>query len=339
MEQENMAAYLRGAGLILSGDVTIQPLKGGVSSDIHLVTQGDKCFVVKQALAKLRVKDDWYAPVSRNQVEQEYLRYVGKILPEAVPGILHTDPEEGLFVMEYLGEGYSNWKALLLQKQTDSHLALEAAQVLGAIHNTSWGDNKTREMFDTTRNFFDLRLEPYLLATGKRHPFLRDYFEAESKRISETRECLVHGDYSPKNMLIGKKRLVILDCEVAWYGDPAFDVAFLLNHFLLKSLHLYPHSEPFLDLITIFRDRYQKILDSRYDETGLEQRIAHLLSMLFLARIDGKSPVEYIVDDRKKDLVRRFATRIVPQKPATISDLVNEWRTTLFSEMPLLEDV
>ena len=338
MDQENMAEYLRRAGLISTGDVAINPLKGGVSSDIHLVKQGGKCFVVKQALAKLRVKDDWYAPVSRNQVEQEYLRYVGKILPEAVPGILHADREEGLFVMEYLGEGYSNWKELLLQKQTDPHLVLEAAHILGAIHKASWGDNKTREMFDTTQNFFDLRLEPYLLATGKRHPLLRDYFEAESKRISETRVCLVHGDYSPKNMLIGKKRLVILDCEVAWYGDPAFDAAFLLNHFLLKSLHFYPDSKPFLDLVAIFRDRYRKILENRFDENGLEQRISHLLSMLFLARIDGKSPVEYIVDDRKKDLVRRFAKRIVPQKPATILDLVNEWRTTLFSEMPLMED-
>ncbi len=338
MKPENMPEYLRGAGLISTGDVAIEPLKGGVSSDIHRVTQGEKCFVVKQALAKLRVKDDWYAPVSRNQVEQKYLRYVGKILPEAVPEILHTDQEEGLFVMEYLGEGYRNWKTLLLQKQTDSNLVLEAARILGAIHKASWGDDKTLELFDTTRNFFDLRLEPYLLATGKRHPLLRGYFEAESKRISETRECLVHGDYSPKNMLIGEKRLVILDCEVAWYGDSTFDVAFFLNHFLLKSLHLYPHSEPFLDLIAIFRDQYRKIIAQRFDENALERRIAHLLSMLFLARIDGKSPVDYIVENGKKDLVRRFATRIVPQKPATINDLVNEWRTTLFSEMPLLED-
>ena len=338
MEQEDMKAYLRRAGLISRGLVVIEPLKGGVSSDIHLVSQGDKQFVVKQALAKLRVKDDWYAPVSRNQVEQEYLRYVGKILPEAVPEILHADPEKGLFIMEYLGGEYGNWKALLLQKRIDSHWAVEAARTLGTIHKISWDDKKTRDMFDTTRNFFDLRLEPYLLATGKRHPFLRDFFEAESKRISETRVCLVHGDYSPKNMLIGGKRLVILDCEVAWYGDPAFDVAFLLNHFLLKSLHLYPHSEPFLDLIAVFMDQYRNILEHRFEEIELEQRISHLLSMLFLARIDGKSPAEYITDDGKKDLVRRFATRIVPQTPATISDLVNEWRTLLFREMPLMEN-
>ena len=172
-------------------------------------------------------------------------------------------------------------KTLLLQNQIDSRLALEAARILGTIHKASWGDHKTREMFDTTGNFFDLRLESYLLATGKRHPFLRAYFESESKRISETRECLVHGDYSPKNMLINENRMIILDCEVAWYGDPAFDVAFLLNHFLLKSLHLYPHSEPFLNLVSVFRDRYRQTLDGPYDANSLESRIAHLLSMLF----------------------------------------------------------
>ena len=162
---------------------------------------------------------------------------------------------------------------------------------------------------------------------------------AESKRISETRECLVHGDYSPKNMLINENRMIILDCEMAWYWDPAFDVAFLLNHFLLKSLCSYPHSEPFLNLVSVFRDRYRQTLDGPYDANSLESRIAHLLSMLFLARIDGKSPVEYIEDNRKKDLVRRFATRIIPQKPASISDVVNEWRKTLFTEMSLPEDV
>ena len=220
MEAKNMAAYLGNAGLISSEEVIITPLKGGVSSDIHLVQQGNRRFVVKQALAKLRVKDDWYAPVSRNRVEQEYLRYVGEILPRAVPGVIHSDAEEGLFVMEYLGEGYRNWKTLLLQNQIDSRLALEAARILGTIHKASWGDFKTREMFDTTGNFFDLRLESYLLATGNRNPVLRNHFEAESKRISETRECLVHGDYSPKNMLINENRMIILDCEVAWYWDP-----------------------------------------------------------------------------------------------------------------------
>jgi thiamine kinase-like enzyme len=139
-------------------------------------------------------------------------------------------------------------------------------------------------------------------------------------------------------MLIGGNRLVILDCEVAWYGDPAFDVAFLLNHFLLKSLHLYPNSEPFLDLIAVFRNQYRDTLGHRFEEIGPEQRISHLLSMLFLARIDGKSPVEYITDNGKKDLVRRFATRVIPQTPDTISDLVNDWRTVLFSKTPLMEE-
>jgi len=329
MRPNDITAYLRGAGLVVTDDVTITPLRGGVSSDIYLVTEGDKSFVIKRALPKLRVKDDWYADVSRNQVEQEYLRYVGKIIPEAVPKILHTDPDQKLFIMEYLGDGFVSWKQLLLQERVEPALALEAARILGTIHNHSWGDAAARETFDTTQNFFDLRLEPYLLATAKRHPPLAEYFEREAERITRTRLCLVHGDYSPKNILIGETRLVILDCEVAWYGDPAFDVAFMLNHFFLKSLHFAPASEPYLNLISLFWDRYSQALSDRTYPDGLEARVATLLPMLLLARIDGKSPVEYISDEHKKDIVRTFAAKALSRQVDSINHLMGKWSTLL----------
>ena len=235
--------------MISNAHPIITPLSGGVSSEIYLVDDGDKRFVVKKALPKLNVAADWYADVNRNSSEQAYLKYVQQFLPRAVPSILHTDFTEGLFIMEYLGDGFTNWKTTLLQQQIDPKHTIEAARILGSIHCHSWGDSSVASSFDTVQNFYELRLEPYLLATAKKHPKISPLLEQESLRLSSSAVCLVHGDYSPKNILIHPNRMVILDCEVAWYGDPTFDVAFLLSHLLLKSLHFTPNHRPFIQLV------------------------------------------------------------------------------------------
>ena len=224
---------LRADGQLRSPQAHAIPLTGGVSSDVFLVEDGERRFVVKQALPKLKVKDLWQADVSRNRTEYEYLEYAGRILPESVPRVFAAG--QGYFTMEYLGEGYVNWKQMLLAGQCHVADAAQAGRALGTIHRVSAGNAEAARIFDTTRNFHQLRTDPYLVTTGQRHPELREYFERETVRLESTQECLVHGDFSPKNILIGNGRQVILDCEVAWYGDPAFDLGFLLNHFLLKK--------------------------------------------------------------------------------------------------------
>ncbi len=328
MKTETLIEILRGADLVDGPEISVTPLTGGVSSDIRLVTTPERSFVVKRALHKLRVQDDWYADVSRNDYEQAYLRYVGEIVPKAVPSILFSDPDAGLFVMEYLGDGFENWKSALLVGDVDPTYADEAGRILGEIHRASWGDQSAAETFDSTSNFFELRLDPYLLTTAARHPELAAYLEAESERIQETRLCLVHGDFSPKNMLVREGRLVLLDCEVAWYGEPAFDAAFLLNHFLLKSLHFSADPEPYTALASRFWSAYTATLGDPFVD-GLEARVVRLLPMLMLARIDGKSPVEYITEMEKQELIRRFAAEIIPDSPRHLTGFLAKWRSYL----------
>ena len=57
----------------------------------------------------------------------------------------------------------------------------------------------------------------------------------------------------------------------------------------------------------------------------LEARTAALLPALMLARIDGKSPVEYITADKDKALVRDFARRRVAAPPPGLIDLAHAW--------------
>lgn len=306
----------------------VVPLTGGVSSDIYLIEDGSDKWVVKRALEKLKVKEDWFADTSRNRYEHEYRKYVGVFLPEAVPRVEFTGA--GYFAMEYLGEGYANWKQLMLDGQYDPGHALRAGEMLGIIHQTSFNDATARNRFDSTSNFHQLRSSPYLVTTGRRHPDLTALFEEEVNRLESTRECLVHGDYSPKNLLVSKTRMVAVDCEVAWYGDPAFDLAFLLTHLHLKAVH-NPQAAPLLaSMVKGFLASYNSACGLDNSEAAeIMQRLQRLLPMILLARIDGKSPVEYLEDEPSKEWVRRSTKQALLTPSLSLTEFSDDW----FSEV------
>ncbi len=283
---------------VVTPAAVLRPLAGGVSSDIYLVQDGAKVFVVKRALEKLRVEQEWRASVSRNRYEQLYLEYVGQILPEHVPAILAKG--DGYFAMEYLGEGFTTWKAKLLEGRACEEDCRIAGRTLATIHRHSAGDPAAAEQFDSTDNFVELRVEPYFLTIARVHPELEGLIGIEVDRLCAAREALVHGDYSPKNLMLGDDRFVIVDCEVAWYGDPAFDVAFLSTHLLLKALYHWPKGNDLSGLAGCFFDAYQVHRRLSPDQVQqLEQHAGLLLLLLLLARIDGKSPVEYLTESQQ----------------------------------------
>lgn len=319
---------LRRDNLVSGIDVAITPLGGGVSSDVFLIEDDERCFVVKQALPQLKVKDLWQADTSRNRNEYEYLRYVVRILPGAVPSVFAVGSD--YFTMEYIGPESKTWKQLLLSGHCYPQHAQRAANILGRIHRESAGDPEAERLFDTTSNFHQLRTDPYLLTTGHRHPELRQYFEQEALRLESTREALVHGDYSPKNLLVGKGRLVLLDCEVAWYGDPAFDLAFLISHLLLKSLYHAPKDLQITQMINAVMGSYYLERELRANlKQEFDFRTARLLLLLLLARIDGKSPVEYLNTNDKCHFIRTFVTSELYAGVMTLSEVTSDWFAAL----------
>lgn len=321
MEEDQLIEYLVDHGLLNSTQVDVKPLNGGVSCEILLMDDGDNRFVVKRALEKLKVKDDWFADVERNTTEQHYLAYVAKFLPNAVPRMLYSDTNHHFFCMEMLENGLENWKTQLLQGNINMDYAKKAGEVLGTIHFKSAGDSEVAKLFNTLKDFQQLRIEPYLLKTGERHPELQTYFQEEAKRLASKKVCLVHGDYSPKNILVSLERLVVLDCEVAWYGDPVFDVAFLLNHMVLKALYL--HDNRLVNLAENIWASYKKYAKTVVHGT-FEKELVHLLKMLMLARVDGKSPVEYLNKDQQQ-IIRDFVYQELPKDTITFEEFKNKW--------------
>jgi aminoglycoside phosphotransferase (APT) family kinase protein len=308
------------------------PLTGGVSSEIWRVDLPGRSICVKRALPKLRVGSDWRAPVSRNRYEWEWLKLAAGIVPQSVPAPLAHDGELGLFAMAYLPpDRYPLWKQQLLAGHVEVRTAVRMAQVLATLHNTTACRAELASTFDSLDNFHALRLEPYLLATGLRHPELQAALRALADRTASARIALVHGDVSPKNILVGPDAPVLLDAECAWFGDPAFDLAFCLNHLLLKAVLLPQHSGDLLRAFEALASRY--LDDVRFEPRGgLESRVASLLPALALARIDGKSPVEYLADrPREQDLVRSLARPMIAAPPESLATVVARWRAGVAS--------
>jgi aminoglycoside phosphotransferase (APT) family kinase protein len=306
------------------------PLSGGVSSDIWRVDLPGRSLCVKRALPQLRVASEWFAPVSRNRYEWQWLQVAAGIAPQAVPKPLAHDPELGLFAMSFLpGERYPLWKAQLLAGQVEPGTASQVGVLLATLHNATAARPDLAAAFDSGDNFHALRLDPYLVATGARHPDLQAALADLVQRTGACRIALVHGDVSPKNILVGPDGPVLLDAECAWYGDPAFDIAFCLNHLLLKSVLLPQHAPVLLQSFDVLAQAYFDAV--RFEPRApLEARAASLLPALALARIDGKSPVEYLVDrPAGQALVRRLARPLILQPAQSAGAIAGIWRLAL----------
>lgn len=319
-----MLAFLRGHGLAGKDETpAAEALAGGVSSDIWRVSLhgGDIC--VKRALARLRVAQLWEAPVERNRYEWRWMEAASAAVAGAAPRVLAHD-EAGFFAMEYLG-ALPLWKSELRDGRVDTAFAGRVGTTLAAIHSATAGREDIARAFATDANFHAIRLEPYLLATARAHPGHAAALQALAERTAATRLALVHGDVSPKNILVGKAGPVFLDAECAWYGDPAFDLAFCLNHLLLKCLWRPAHTARYLESFDALRTGY--LAGVRWEPaSAVEVRAASLLPGLLLARVDGKSPVEYLDREDQKARVRAVAGALLRDTPTTLTQVRQAWQ-------------
>jgi aminoglycoside phosphotransferase (APT) family kinase protein len=321
-----LIAPLQRMGLLLPHETpTFTALTGGVSSLIVRVDTPRQSFCLKRALPQLKVAALWEAPVKRNRHEVAWLRFAAQHLPHAVPALLGEDPEDYLFAMAFLPpEQHPVWKNQLQAGVVNTQTAQQVAQCLATLHSASAGKANLAQAFDHDADFIAIRLDPYFNATALRHPDCADALHGLVKQTLKHKHALVHGDVSPKNILVGPHGPVFLDAECAWYGDPAFDLAFVLNHLLLKCLWKPAHHAAYLDCFDALAKSYLSAVNWE-DRAALEARTCALLAGLLLARVDGKSPVEYITTEHQREQVRRFAKPFLLQPAALLQTLRQHW--------------
>ncbi|CAI0839885.1 phosphotransferase family protein [Serratia quinivorans] len=318
MIQSSIATVLIDSGLI-SPDAVVTTLSGGVSCDTVLIRDRKRRYVAKRALAKLRVKQEWLADVSRNETEQAFLTYLGERLPGSVPHLVGAVPEQHMFMMEFV-DGLREWKGLLMQGECNEHTARSAGSLLGNIHCVSWGCPEAGRLFATDSSFHQLRLGPYFEALISRYPALSTHIQCFCQRLMSTHLCLVHGDFSPKNLLVSDSRVVAIDGEVAWYGDPTFDLGFILSHLLLKSIH--KNDLRYCELAVLVEQSYREAQPEPLDQ----HHLVNTLLLLLLARVDGKSPAEYLISTQR-DRVRELTLEGLQNPPASLALLLQRVAT------------
>jgi aminoglycoside phosphotransferase (APT) family kinase protein len=323
---EDVLGFLRRRALAAPDEVPpAQALAGGVSSDIWRVDLRNGPVCVKRALPRLRVAQLWEAPVERNRFEHLWMEAAAQAVPGIAPRVLAHD-DAGVFAMEFLdGARYRLWKEELRQGLADAAFAMQVGERLALVHASTAGREAIARQFATDANFHAIRLDPYLLASARAHPALAPALQVLAARTAATRLALVHGDVSPKNILCGPSGPVFLDAECAWYGDPAFDLAFVLNHLLLKCLWVPAARAGFLGCFDALAAAYLRGVTWEMPD-ALEARAASLLPGLALARVDGKSPVEYLTAEADKDLVRRIASPLLTAPPGRLIQVRDAWQ-------------
>ena len=323
----DIVAALARAGLLAAGEQPGgEPLTGGVSSDIWRIDLRAGAVCVKRALPKLRVAANWEAPVERNAFEVAWMKVAAEVNADAVPKLRGHDAAAGLFIMEFLEPAtHLLWKTELRDGRADPAVAAQVGTRLVCIHAATAHCEAIAQRFRTDAFFHALRLSPYLEATAERHPAVAGALHELVHATANTREVLVHGDVSPKNILLGPRGPVFLDAECAWYGDPAFDLAFCLNHLLLKQLWAPAASAALARCFTALTQAYAQGVTWTPWPT-LQARAARLLPGLLLARVDGKSPVEYVTAEAQKNIVRRVALGLLAAPVPTLIGVLARWQ-------------
>jgi 5-methylthioribose kinase len=292
--------------------VSVTPLSGGVSS-IVLLAEGDQRVVVKQSLPQLKVEAEWLCDRRRAIREAAALRILEPVFPGgAVPRLLAEDPARFTFAMSAAPLEAETWKSRLLRGQCDREAARSAGEILRMLVRETAG--RYQQEFGDIGIFDDLRLDAYYRYTAARHPDLKPYFDSLIADCVESRHSLVHGDYSPKNILTDGGGAMAIDWECVHYGNPAFDAAFLLNHLLLKTFYLPARRAEFALLANEFW--------TAVEGAGwfAESTFRHWPGLL-LARMDGKSPVEYLRDEGVKHRIREFARDLIARPPTSVDEV------------------
>jgi Ser/Thr protein kinase RdoA (MazF antagonist) len=247
-------------------------------------------------------------------------------VPGAACPIVAADDVGHALVLGWLAPAdHPVWKEQLLAATVDASTATQVGTRLARLHSAlrPW-----RDEFDESKPLFDaLRRHPYLRVTAERRPEVAPALLALDARLADARQTVIHGDASPKNILVGPDGPVLLDAECASTGDPAFDLAFCANHLLLKAVHRPGDSARLLGAAEALTAAYLAGVDWE-PPADVDARTAELLPALALARVDGLSPVEYLSEAAGRPVVRRAAVELLTDPAADCATVLGRWRDT-----------
>jgi 5-methylthioribose kinase len=299
--------------------VTVEPLLGGVSAEVLALSVGDRRMVVKRALPRLRVAQEWLSSPARVIVEADAIAFAGRVRPLNVPEIIDVDRDSLVIVITAAPPDMVNWKSELLAGTVDATLPARLGLALADWHSKSSSDPGVLTRFADRTHFWDLRVSAFLQRIAEVYPDLGPTVGGVIDRMMGRSVCLVHGDFSPKNVLANARSFWVLDWEIAHIGDPTFDLAFLLSHLACKAIHRPDSAANYRAGAGTFLATYLGRSSVEVDQRDLVRQAGCLL----LARVDGKSPVDYFTPAQQHS-ARAVARRMLL---SDVGDLADLWGT------------
>lgn len=348
IDEHNAAEYLREVGWITASErVEIATLAGGVSNLVLRVSRSnapEMDFVFKQARPQLRVAEPWFCGVDRVWREVDTLHACQRLLADfqapgmkiGVPQVLYVDRENYAFAMSAAPREHRVWRRDLLAGKVDPEIAERCGALLGRIHAASWRDPELSRRFEDRRVFDELRLDPYYRFVAQARPEAASRFERLIDDTWNHRLSLVHADFSPKNLLLYADGLLMVDFETGHFGDPAFDLGFFLSHLALKSFCRPRDADRLAEAIDRFWRGYQAQVAPQAGVEEYQALVARGIrnfAACACARIDGKSPVDYLPEPAKREATRNFCAMILAEEPAEWATVAQRLSRTI-AELP-----
>jgi 5-methylthioribose kinase len=343
VDETSAADYLRQTARIGPDEpVTVRELGGGVSNMVLLVERPrhpSAEFVLKQARPQLRTSQPWFSRVERIWREADVLSICARLLANEpdretaqgaplaarTPRILFEDRPNYLLAISAAPRPNIVWKAELLAGRIDPRIAAACGTLLGTLHAESWLDPQIQSQLGDRSLFDELRLDPYYRTLAAACPEARADVDRAIASLAAHPRSLVHADFSPKNLLVHEGGLLMVDFETGHFGDPAFDLGFFLSHLVLKACLHAPRHAACLDLAGEFCRAYENVMVARVgpdEHAALWTRAVPNLALCAWARLDGKSPVEYLSEECRRQAIRGLARELLAGSATGWSDLL-----------------
>jgi 5-methylthioribose kinase len=319
---DNALDYLRRRGWVGPGPARVEALGWGVSNIVLRVETAERRFILKQSRPQLRTCDAWFSDLARVYREQEVMETLFPFLPPpTVPAVLFSDRPNYVFAMSHAPAESRVWKETLLRGEVDLAVGERAGHILGLIHETTARRPELVRRFADHTAFVQLRVDPFYRRIQERRPEVAEPVERIVRQMLTVQEALCHGDYSPKNILTHDRGFTLVDYETAYFGDPTMDLGFFLSHLVLKAVRHHRLRERYFDLTRAFWRAYAGKVGFRPLEELQRRGIGHF-GVCALARIDGTSPVDYLPEEPKREVVRRLGRYVLTEQAARWEDVL-----------------
>ena len=301
LTEDTVVAYLIEKGIISTTDkAEVEVLTGGVSNVVLAITTSDKKLVLKQALAELKVAEKWEADQRRAIVEANAIALFHKLSPDQVPNLVFLDSERFILILDRVPVGSTVWKSDLLDGVINPDVAGVLGKTLAQWHNFGQTNKEARLQFMEDSLFEQLRVDPFYRFVAAKNELLEPIISKLISELEGDKTTIVHGDFSPKNIMVGMdEQVYILDFEVTHVGNPVFDLAFLLAHLLCK---LFRTNEPLEEKMLIASA--QRFITSYQEVRSISESLSLHTALIALARVEGKSPVNYLDKVQQDKLVK-----------------------------------